>query len=197
MSGPTKFWKKFAARCLTYGLAPDADIQARDIRPAPEATVVFGVYRHGQKAGGHPLERFAGRHNVINSLAAVAVGTRTGHPLSPKSPRPWRRLKGWGGGMEWKGERGGVAVMDDYGHHPTEIKATLQALKEKFPHRRSIVLFQPHRFSRTKILAEEFAVSFAGVDVLGLLDIYAASESPLPGVTSDWLAERIRAKEPR
>jgi hypothetical protein len=70
----------------------------------------------------------------------------------------------------------------------------LQALKERFPQRRAVVLFQPHRYSRTKILAEEFAVSFAKADVLGLLDIYAASEAPLPGVTSDWLADRIRAQ---
>ncbi|MBP9128594.1 MAG: UDP-N-acetylmuramate--L-alanine ligase, partial [Elusimicrobia bacterium] len=81
-----------------------------------------------------------------------------------------------------------------YGHHPTEIRATLQALKEWFPARRAVVLFQPHRYSRTRILAEEFATSFAKADVLGLLDIYAASEPPQEGVTSDWLADRIRAQ---
>jgi UDP-N-acetylmuramate--alanine ligase len=97
--------------------------------------------------------------------------------------------------MEWKGERGGIAVLDDYGHHPTEIRATLQALQERFPNRRSIVLFQPHRYTRTQQLAEAFAQSFAGVHHVGLLDIYAAGESPLPGVTSDSLAERFRANK--
>jgi UDP-N-acetylmuramate--alanine ligase len=189
--GSHKILEKIRRPLLTYGLTPDADIQARDIRPAPEATS-FSVFRHGQKLGDIRWSA-SGRHNVINSLAAVAVGLELDIPFA-KIAEALASFSGVGRRMEWKGERGGVVVMDDYGHHPTEIKATLQALKEKFPHRRSIVLFQPHRFSRTKILAEEFAVSFAGVDVLGLLDIYAASESPLPGVTSDWLAERIRAQ---
>jgi UDP-N-acetylmuramate--alanine ligase len=98
--------------------------------------------------------------------------------------------------MELKGEAGGVTVLDDYGHHPTEIKATLQALKERFPDRRKVVLFQPHRYTRTRLLAEEFADSFSDADEVFLLDIYAASEPPIPGVTADALAEKIRSRRP-
>jgi UDP-N-acetylmuramate--alanine ligase len=189
--GSHKILEKIRRPLLTYGLAPDADIQARDIRPSSETTA-FAVCRHGKKLGDIRWTA-AGRHNVINSLAAVAVGLELDIPFA-KIAEALASFKGVGRRLEWKGERGGVAVMDDYGHHPTEVKATLQALKEKFPQRRAIVVFQPHRYSRTKILAEEFAVSFAGADVLGLLDIYAASEAPVPGVTSDWLADRIRAQ---
>ena len=189
--GSRKILEKIRRPLLTYGLAPDADIQARDIRPAPEATV-FSVFRHDSKLGEIKWSA-SGRHNVINSLAAVAVGLELDIPFA-KIAEALASFQGVGRRLEWKGEQGGVAVMDDYGHHPTEIKATLQALKEKFPDRRTVVLFQPHRYSRTRILAEEFAGCFARADAVGLLDIYAASEAPVPGVTSDWLAERIRAQ---
>jgi UDP-N-acetylmuramate--alanine ligase len=189
--GSHKILERIRRPLLTYGLTPDADIQARDIRPSPDATT-FSVYRHDKKLGDIRWSA-SGRHNVINSLAAVAVGLELDIPFA-KIAEALASFQGVGRRLEWKGEKGGVVVMDDYGHHPTEIKATLQALKEKFPDRRAIVVFQPHRYSRTKILAEEFAVCFSRADVLGLLDIYAASEVPVPGVTSDWLAERIRAQ---
>jgi UDP-N-acetylmuramate--alanine ligase len=189
--GSRKLLDKIRRPFITYGLTPDADIQARDIRPAPEATV-FSVFRGHQKLGDIRWSA-SGRHNVINSLAAVAAGMELDIPFE-KIAEALASFQGVGRRLEFKGERAGIAVMDDYGHHPTEIKATLQALRERFPARRTIVVFQPHRYSRTRILADEFAVCFAGADVLGLLDIYAASETPIPGVTSDWLAERIRAQ---
>ncbi len=189
--GSHKILERIRRPLLTYGLAPDADIQARDVCPSPDATS-FSVYRQDKKLGDIRWSA-SGRHNVINSLAAVAVGLELDIPFA-KIAEALASFQGVGRRLELKGEQDGVVVMDDYGHHPTEIKATLQALKEKFPDRRAIVVFQPHRYSRTKILAEEFAVCFARADVLGLLDIYAASEAPVPGVTSDWLAERIRAQ---
>lgn len=190
-TGSRKILDKIRRPLITYGLAPDADIQARDIRPAPAATV-FSVYRKNEKLGDIRWSA-SGRHNVINSLAAVAVGLELDVPFTVIA-QALAAFQGVGRRLEWKGEKKGVAVVDDYGHHPTEIRATLQALKEWFPDRRAVVLFQPHRYSRTRILAEEFATSFAKADVLGLLDIYAASEPPQEGVTSDWLADRIRAQ---
>lgn len=190
-TGSRKILDKIRRPLITYGLAPDADIQARDIRPAPAATA-FSVYRKNEKLGNIRWSA-SGRHNVINSLAAVAAGLELDVPFAVIA-EALASFRGVGRRLEWKGEKNGVAVVDDYGHHPTEIRATLQALKEWFPDRRAVVLFQPHRYSRTRILAEEFATSFAKADVLGLLDIYAASEPPQEGVTSDWLADRIRAQ---
>jgi UDP-N-acetylmuramate--alanine ligase len=189
--GSRKILDKIRRPLLTYGITPDADIQARDIRVNSDGTV-FSVYRFGVKLGDVRWS-VPGRHNVINSLAAVAAGLELDVPFT-KIAEALASFEGVSRRLEWKGEQAGVAVLDDYGHHPTEIKATLQALKERFPQRRTVVLFQPHRYSRTRLLADEFAASFAQADVVGLLDIYAASEAPLPGVTSDWLAERIHAQ---
>jgi UDP-N-acetylmuramate--alanine ligase len=189
--GSQKILNKIRRPLITYGVAADADIQARDIRPGSDTTV-FSVYRHDTPLGEIRWSA-SGRHNVINSLAAVAVGLELDIPF-PTIAEALASFQGVGRRLEFKGERGDVAVMDDYGHHPTEIKATLQALKEKFPTRRAIVVFQPHRYSRTRLLAEEFATCFSQADVVGVLDIYGAGETPVPGVTSDWLAERIRAQ---
>jgi UDP-N-acetylmuramate--alanine ligase len=100
--------------------------------------------------------------------------------------------------FELKGEAGGVRVYDDYGHHPTEIRATLTAARENMQYLegagRLFVVFQPHRYTRTADLMEEFAESFPDIDALVLLDIYPASEKPIPGITSDALAEKMRRK---
>jgi UDP-N-acetylmuramate--alanine ligase len=122
--GSHKILEKIRRPLLTYGLAPDADIQARDIRGVGRPRC-FRCLSPWQKVGGHPLERRgpAQRHQLVGGGGG---GVGTGHPLSPKLRKPWRRLKGVGRRLEWKGERGGVAVMDDYGHHPTEIKATFR-----------------------------------------------------------------------
>jgi UDP-N-acetylmuramate--alanine ligase len=93
--------------------------------------------------------------------------------------------------MEWKGTQQGVTVIDDYGHHPTEIRATLKALRLLKP-RRLIVLFQPHRYTRTQALLDEFAGAFHDADAVRVLDIYAASEAPIAGVTSEELVKRVR-----
>ena len=95
--------------------------------------------------------------------------------------------------MEIKGELNGVTVIDDYGHHPTEVKTTLQALKECWPNRRKVVVFQPHRFTRTQALFAEFTRAFYQSDVLLVMPIYAASETPIPGIEAEKLVEAIRA----
>jgi UDP-N-acetylmuramate--alanine ligase len=93
-----------------------------------------------------------------------------------------------------RGEAGGVLVIDDYGHHPTEIKATLETLRRRAGERRTVVLFQPHRFTRTQALWDDFTSAFAGADVLRLADIYPASEDPIPGVSSEALAHAIAGR---
>jgi UDP-N-acetylmuramate--alanine ligase len=101
-------------------------------------------------------------------------------------------LSGVGRRLEKKGEAAGISVLDDYGHHPTEIQATLRALSECFPENRKVVLFQPHRHTRTKDLFQEFVASFSCADLLFLSDIYAAGESGIPGIDASSLAEAIK-----
>jgi UDP-N-acetylmuramate--alanine ligase len=177
-------------RVTTYGLSAEADLRAGEIRPSARESL-YNVYRGSEKLGEMRWS-VPGLHNVVNSLAAIGVGLELGIPFETIA-RALASFKGVGRRMEMKGEAGGVTVLDDYGHHPTEIRATLQALKERFPDRRRVVLFQPHRYSRTQLLADQFASSFKDADELFLLDIYAASEPPIPGVTSDWLAGKVAA----
>ncbi len=147
---------------------------------------------------GELIKRFElgipGEHNVQNSLAVIALGHALKIDLAViedtlKTFRGVRRR------FEHKGEAGGVLVIDDYGHHPTEIAATLQTAVT-LDRRRIIVVFQPHRYSRTKFLMDGFAGCFGGVDHLILMDIYAASEKPIEGITTAVLMEKIRQKQP-
>jgi UDP-N-acetylmuramate--alanine ligase len=129
-----------------------------------------------------------GLHNIQNALAAIAVGL----DLDMRFEDIAEALAGFRGAerrFQIKGEKAGVLVVDDYGHHPTEIKATLAAARTSG--RRVVTLFQPHRYSRTRDLADEFARSFYGADLLLISDIYAASEDPIEGITSGALAEQV------
>jgi len=138
-----------------------------------------------------------GRHNVLNALACIGVALELKmHPAAISEA-----LGSFGGihrRFELKGEAGGVRVYDDYGHHPTEIQATLSAARENMKCRegagRLFVVFQPHRYTRTADLMNEFAASFPGIDALVILDIYPAGEKPIPGITSGVLAEKVRQK---
>jgi UDP-N-acetylmuramate--alanine ligase len=130
-----------------------------------------------------------GRHNLLNATAAVAIGVQLG--IAPKAIA--EALRAFGGvdrRFQIKGKARGVTVVDDYGHHPTEIRATLQAARE-CGYKRVLVLFQPHRYTRTRDLMDDFAGAFGDADVVEVLDIYAASEQPIQGVTGDALARRI------
>jgi len=132
-----------------------------------------------------------GVHNVRNALAAIAVGLELGVSL-PHIRQALEGFKGVERRFQVLGEKNGIMVVDDYGHHPTEIKATLAAAKNGWG-RRLVVLFQPHRFTRTRDLLNEFPPAFRQADHLFLTDIYAAGEAPIPGVTGERLAEAIRA----
>jgi UDP-N-acetylmuramate--alanine ligase len=132
-----------------------------------------------------------GRHNLRNALAAVAVGVDLG--LEPSVVAAGlREFGGVGRRCEDHGEHGGVRVLDDYGHHPTEVLATLQVAAAG--DRRLVVLFQPHRYSRTARFAREFGDALAGADAVGLLPVYAAGEEPQPGVDSGLVADALATK---
>jgi UDP-N-acetylmuramate--alanine ligase len=130
-----------------------------------------------------------GRHNVLNATAAVAIARQL--ELSPhRIAAGLKRFRGVDRRFQQRGQARGVTVVDDYGHHPTEIRATLSAARETI-RGRIHVIFQPHRYSRTADLMEEFAGAFAAADTVIVLPIYAASEEPIPGVTAELLAGRI------
>lgn len=178
-------------RVLRYGFAAEAELRATNI-VAGRHGMDFNVSYRGANLGVFQLPMF-GRHLVQNSLAAIGVALEFGIPVDVIR----EALRSFGGvkrRLEVMGVAGGVTVMNDYGHHPTEIKATLRAIKECFGDsiERLIVLFQPHRYSRTKTCWEDFLGCFDDADLLMVSDIYAASEQPLEGVSGESLCAAIR-----
>ncbi len=177
-------------RRMTYGLSAQADISAHGIRYDQNFGSKFTMWQGTSEIGEIQL-RVPGLHNVYNSLAAIAVGLELDVPFG-QIAEALANFAGAGRRFQHKGEVGGVLVIDDYGHHPTEIKATLAAAKIGSGGRRIVVLFQPHRYSRTHDLMEEFARSFNNADTLFITDIYAASEEPIKGVTAEVLTEAVK-----
>lgn len=175
---------------IRYGLdSPDARMVARDIRMADGGST-FSVVFDGKPLGGVTL-RVPGLHNVRNALAAIAVGVGA---WGAKVDDLARGLAAFGGverRFERLGDAGGVTVVDDYAHHPTEVRATLAAARAAFPGRRIIAAFQPHLFTRTRDFAADFADALAAADAVWLADIYPAREQPLPGVTSKLIADHM------
>ena len=177
-------------RFVTYGTSPDADWQARELR-VEELETVFEVWRGDERLGVVRL-RMPGRHHALNALAAIAVADDLGIP--------WRlaahALEEFGGihrRFEVRGEERGILVVDDYGHHPEEIRATLRAAREGFA-RRLLVAFQPHRYSRTRDLFDDFLGAFDDADLLLLTEIYPAGETPVAGVTGEALYQALRRR---
>jgi UDP-N-acetylmuramate--alanine ligase len=176
-------------RFVTYGLSSQADIRATNIRLAGNSTSFvahYKGYRMGEISFGMP-----GGHNVLNALACIAVAMELDVPFA-RIQEGFAQFGGVGRRFEIKGEVRGIMVVDDYGHHPAEIRATLAAGKNGWPERRLVVAFQPHRYSRTKELFDEFVTAFYYADLLVVTDIYAASEKPIEGVTAEALANAIR-----
>jgi UDP-N-acetylmuramate--alanine ligase len=180
---------KVHRRRITYGLSAQADVSAHNIRYDKNFGSTFTVYLGNNVAGEINL-RVPGLHNVYNSLAAIAVGLELQVPFDV-IVKALGEFTGVNRRFQFKGEKSGVTVVDDYGHHPTEVRATLAAAKQGATGQRIVVLFQPHRYTRTKDLMDEFARSFNNADVLLITDIYAASEDPIEGVTSEALAEAV------
>lgn len=177
-------------RRLTYGLSAQADVSAHGIRFDEAYGSRFTVWR-GSEPVGDVTMHVPGLHNVYNALAAVTVGFELKIPFE-RIAEALATFTNADRRFQFKGEEAGVVVVDDYGHHPTEIKATLAAAKIGSAGRRIVVLFQPHRYTRTKDQMEEFARSFNNADVLFVTDIYAASEDPIEGITSEALTEAIK-----
>ena len=177
-------------RMITYGRSTQADLQARDIRFSAMRSR-FSVFHRGEGLGEFNLA-MPGMHNVINALAAIAVGLELDIPVDAIK-HALAGAEGVQRRLEIKGEADGIVVVDDYGHHPTEIQVTLEAVKANWPDRRKVVVFQPHRYTRTRALMDEFGRSFNNSDVLVVLPIYAASEAPIEGVSGAALAESVRS----
>jgi UDP-N-acetylmuramate--alanine ligase len=182
---------KVERRRITYGLSAQADISAHDINYDNSFGSSFSVLR-GVDVLGKVNLRVPGKHNVYNSLAAIAVALELDVPFDTIA-HALSEFSGADRRFQFKGDEAGVTVVDDYGHHPTEVKATLAAARIGAPNRRIVVLFQPHRYSRTNDLMDEFASAFNNADILFVSDIYAASEVPIDGVNAEVLAGRIKS----
>lgn len=184
---------KLRRRAVTYGTRDDSDFHIVDAgtgvagaKEKPKSE--FGVRYQGKSLGDFRLH-VPGRHNVLNATAAIAVGI--GLDIATIDIRAaLEKFRGVDRRFQLRGKVGEVSVIDDYGHHPTEIRATLAAARQ-CGFRQIHVIFQPHRYTRTQLLAEEFSTAFSDADSVLVLDIYAASESPILGVTGEWLARRI------
>jgi UDP-N-acetylmuramate--alanine ligase len=178
-----------------YALDEEATWSAVDIEPQEEGGHSFAVLRGGRPYGDFrtPLP---GRHNVANALAAIAASRVLGLPLE-YTQQAVAEYRGIRRRFELVGEAAGVTVMDDYAHHPTEVRATLAAAHERFPGRRLVAVFQPHTYSRSRYLLEGFRTCFEGLDVLFVTDTYAAREEPGAGMTGSDLAAAIRKPSAR
>ncbi len=181
---------------LTYGTRSDADVRAEAIEQVGHRTR-FDVRRRDREAVLAVELNLPGRHNVLNALAAIAVAGELGID-DAAIQRGLSEFQGIGRRFQIQGEvtvnGGQVLVVDDYGHHPRELAAVIEAARQGWPQRRLVVAFQPHRFTRTRDLFEDFAEVLAGVDVLLLLEVYAAGERPIPGADSRALCRAIRAR---
>jgi UDP-N-acetylmuramate--alanine ligase len=176
-------------KVYTYGEHPAADFRLELLPKQPGSHSSFHVNYRGLLLGPFHLH-VPGRHNVLNATAAIAIGVQLG--VAPDQiAAGLETFRGVDRRFQVKGEVDGITVIDDYGHHPTEILATLRAARD-CGYARVHVLFQPHRFTRTRDLMAEFATAFADADSVHLLDIYAASEEPIPGIDAPALAASIR-----
>ena len=176
-------------RVFTYGTAPEADFRLEFLVAGEGRFARFQVVTMEGPLGPFELH-VPGRHNVLNATAAVAVARQLEVP-EEKIAEGLNNFRGVDRRFQQRGQVRGVTVVDDYGHHPTEIRATLAAARE-CGHKRVFVVFQPHRYTRTLDLLEEFSGAFRDADTVIVLPIYAASEEPIPGVTAERLAGRIQ-----
>ena len=181
---------RLGKRHTTYGVSPQADWRADGVQFAPFQSR-FTVSHKGKVLGEVTL-KMVGAHNVLNALACCAVAHELGIPFKTTA----EALAGFQGVQRRftvRGEARGITIVDDYGHHPAEIRATLSGARASFPHRRIVCAFQPHRYTRTRDLLGDFATAFKDADTLLLTEIYAAGEDPIPGITGARLLEAIKA----
>ncbi len=176
-------------RYLTYGMTSQADLKGRDLEKE-KLGVSFEALYHNNSLG-RIVVGIPGEHNMLNALAATAVGLELDLDIGIIK-EGLKNLGGLARRFQRKGEKRDILVLDDYGHHPTEITATLKTAKECWPERRLIVVFQPHRYTRTEALFDRFVISFNEADVLIVTPIFSAGETAIDGVTGEWLSRGIK-----
>jgi UDP-N-acetylmuramate--alanine ligase len=184
-----QIFPKVRRRTITYGRSAQVDLEIQEIRLGAGGSD-FALRRHGNELGDFHLS-VPGVHNVLNATAAAGIGLEMDVTVA-QIREGLAAFSGVDRRFSVRGVENGVTVLDDYGHHPTEVKATLAAARLG-PYKKIHVLFQPHRFSRTKFLMDDFAGAFNQADNLYLLDIYAASEPSIEGVSAKALVEKIRS----
>lgn len=181
---------------LTYGFSPDADIRALSWQAKGRVTE-FTIQIPGEAEPISMQVNLSGKHNVLNSLAAIAVALDANIPLSCIKDS-LMQFKGVGRRFEILGEyeigNKNIILMDDYGHHPSEVKAVIDAIRGSWPGQRLVMIYQPHRYSRTKSLFEDFAATLSEVDALLMLEVYSAGEASIPGIDSRALCGNIRSR---
>ncbi|MEE9165059.1 MAG: cyanophycin synthetase, partial [Nitrospinota bacterium] len=176
-------------RFITYGLKGQADYTAKNIQMSEEITSYFVDY-HGKNLGKINI-KMPGIHNVLNSLAAVVVGLELDIPFESIA-QSQSEFSGIERRFQIKRTKKDVLVVDDYGHHPTEIKTTLKTLREIYEEKRIIVVFQPHRYTRTQLLLNDFFTSFYDANLLIIAPIYPAGEKPIEGIKSSLICEGVK-----
>jgi UDP-N-acetylmuramate--alanine ligase len=181
---------RMSKRHTTYGISPQAEWRADDVAFGPFQSR-FSVSFKGEPQGEVTL-RMVGAHNVLNALACCAVADELEIPF-PVTAEALGSFQGVQRRFTVRGEVDGITVVDDYGHHPAEIRATLAGARAGFPHRRIVCAFQPHRYTRTRDLLGEFATAFNDADALLLTEIYPAGEDPIPGVSGARLYDAVKA----
>ncbi|KYG66057.1 UDP-N-acetylmuramate--L-alanine ligase [Bdellovibrio bacteriovorus] len=183
-------FENFPKRILFYGFEEKNDLVISGEQGK------YSIHRSDRLLGTkHLVGEFKlnvpGRHNALNATAAICAGMAAGIPFAVCA-KGLQRYEGVDRRFHYKGEKRGIKVYDDYGHHPTEVRAVMQAFREKFPQQRLVVFFQPHRYSRTEHCWHDFTTAFKDADQVLLTDIYPAGESPIPGVTSERLAQEMK-----
>lgn len=176
-------------RYVTYGEAPQADWRARNVRHEGFRTT-YVAWRRAEELGTVTIH-MPGQHNVLNSLATLAVADFLGIRFED-TREALAQFQGVQRRFTVRGEKAGVLVVDDFGHHPAEVRATLAGARKGFPGRRVIAAFQPHRYTRTRDQLEEFARAFYDADLVVICDVFPAGEAPIPGADSERLAQAMR-----
>ncbi|QDK44237.1 UDP-N-acetylmuramate--L-alanine ligase [Bdellovibrio sp. ZAP7] len=185
-----QIFENFPKRILFYGFDEKNDL----VLAGEQGN--YSLYRSDRLLGTrHLVGKFKlnvpGRHNALNAVAAICAGLAAGIPFEVCAAG-LQRFDGVDRRFHFKGEKSGIKVYDDYGHHPTEVRAVLQAFREKYPNNRLVVYFQPHRFSRTQHCWHDFTTAFMEADQILLTDIYPAGEAPIPGISSEKLAQEMK-----
>ncbi|RME23693.1 MAG: UDP-N-acetylmuramate--L-alanine ligase, partial [Deltaproteobacteria bacterium] len=188
--GVLRIMPRIRKRLVTYGFSPQADYRATAPVLEP-GRVSFTVEVRGERRGTVVLN-MNGRHNILNALACIAVADELQVPFDVCT----RALEGFDGvqrRFSRVGDAAGITVIDDYGHHPAEIRATIEGARQVYDNR-IVVVFQPHRYTRTRDLGEQFHSCFHQADVVVVMDIYPAGEAPIQGVSAEQIARGIKAK---